>query len=139
MSVANLKKFFAKLDHLIDVGLHEDVTREEVEEHVAAGDVVDWAYLLSGDYSGIAVGIRNENRPIASGLKAMLREPPAYGPHLSLLFGSRKKRLVGWEKAMRRLNLYNRHYDPEDNGICILMACVSLLIEQEGSAWEAAG
>jgi hypothetical protein len=108
-------------------------------EHVERGDVVEWAFLLSGDYSGIAVGMRNENRLIASGLKAMLREPPAYEPHPSLLLNSRKKRLVGREKVMRRMNLRDRHYDPEDNGVCILMACVSVFIEKEGPAWKAPG
>ena len=105
MPLTYLTFLIIQLNHLVDYGLHTDVSMHEVKEHIGRGNVLAW---LEERFAGhVDVSIYRANPEATAAFSEKL---------LALLQGC-----DGDER---------RKADVSDNGICLLIAWVNELIQR---------
>jgi len=108
MTLIDLTYLILNLNHLVDSGFNKGVSLDEVEQHIAKGDVLDW---LGKEFKGhIDLSIYRD-RPSALEITKGLQD------------------LLGGYRGRER-----RKWGVEHNGICLLIAWVNELIQQR--AWK---
>jgi hypothetical protein len=140
----DLTDLLLRLNRLIDCDFDDDVTPEEIDEHLEMGDVLYWLETKFWGHFKMAKSYRNTCGAIALVFKAIRQAAKA---RQSLPHRAERERVGAWLRSpsSRTANTVLAKpfdWEPEHNGICVLISCVGQAIQrrapEQGFEWRSA-